>query len=66
MDNQTAPELLTPNEIASMLKITVRQFNERVSKRDGFPEPLNQKVMGRNSKRWKKDDIISWIKNGGQ
>jgi len=66
MDDQSAPELLTPNEIAEMLKISARQFTERVSKHEYFPEPLNVKVTGIKSKRWKKDDIINWIENGGQ
>lgn len=66
MLNQKIPELLTPQEIAEILKIPLRQFTERVSKREGFPAPLDVKITGIRSRRWKKDEIINWIQNGGK
>lgn len=64
MPSSTPPELLTPEEIAKMLKVSVRQFLERVSKRSGFPARLNHQIM-KQKHRWKKTDIINWIENGG-
>ena len=64
MHSTSAPVLLTPEEIAKILKISIRQFTERVSKREGFPNPIDEKVTGIKSRRWKQDDIFDWIENG--
>ena len=65
MSNNTAVEMLTPEDVAEILKVNTRQLTERIMKRKGFPRPLNQQVMG-SLKRWKKNEIIEWIENGGR
>ena len=64
---QTTPEveLLTPDEVAALLRCSTRQVTERIMKRPGFPQPLNMKIMGR-LKRWKKEDIHNWINDNGR
>jgi predicted DNA-binding transcriptional regulator AlpA len=52
-------ELLTPQEIADMLKVPVRIAQEKVLRSAGFPPPtinLSQKV-----RRWSRADVEGWI-----
>jgi len=52
-------ELLTPAEIAAMLKVPVRIAQEQVLRTPSFPAPainLSQKV-----RRWFRSDVEDWI-----
>lgn len=52
-------ELLTPQEIADILKVPLRQAKEKVLRSPGFPAPalnLSQKL-----RRWSRADVESWI-----
>ncbi|MDH5612231.1 MAG: helix-turn-helix domain-containing protein [Gammaproteobacteria bacterium] len=61
----TEIELLTPDEVAELLRCSKRQVLERLVKRTGFPQPLNPRIMG-SLKRWKKEDMLNWINNNGR
>lgn len=52
-------ELLTPQEIADILKVPLRQAQEKVLRSAGFPPPavnLSQKL-----RRWSRADVEGWI-----
>ena len=52
-------ELLTPQEIADILKLPLRQAQEKVLRSAGFPPPavnLSQKL-----RRWSRADVEGWI-----
>ena len=52
-------ELLTPQEIADILKVPLRQAKEKVLRSPGFPAPalnLSQKL-----RRWSRADVEGWI-----
>jgi len=51
-------ELLTPDEIADLLKIDRRSFVRSVCKQPGFPSPVR---LGERMLRWHSDDIEQWI-----
>ena len=50
--------LLTPEEVAGILKIKPRQFKERVQFRKDFPRPI---MLGDRLKRWNLDDLNDWV-----
>lgn len=52
-------ELLTPQEIADILKVPLRIAQEQVLRTSSFPPPainLSQKV-----RRWYRQDVEDWI-----
>lgn len=51
-------DLMTPDEIAELLKIDRRSFVRTVSKQPDFPPPVH--IVGRIM-RWHRDDIQLWL-----
>lgn len=56
-DLSSGPELLTPQQVAGKLKVSVRTL-WRMSEQDGFPKPIrfNRKLV-----RWKAGDVQRYI-----
>lgn len=55
----TEHELMTPEEVADFLRVSVRYLKFTLAKkREGFPKPLQ---LGRETLRWKRSDIYDWL-----
>lgn len=52
-------ELLTPAEIADMLKVTPRIVREQVVRSDSFPPPAIN--LSQKTRRWSRLDVEAWI-----
>lgn len=52
-------ELLTPEEIADMLKVSPRIVKERVLRSPDFPRPAVD--LSQKCRRWSKMDVDAWI-----
>lgn len=50
-------ELMTTEDIASLLKLAKRQVAERVTKRKDFPRPY---VIG-GARRWNREEVFQWV-----
>jgi predicted DNA-binding transcriptional regulator AlpA len=51
-------ELLTPDEVASQLKIERRSFLRTVAKQPDFPAPIR---IGPRILRWHAEHVAQWI-----
>lgn len=49
--------LLTPDEVAEVLKVGRRIFMRTVAKQPGFPAPVR---LGRRMLRWHSEEIEQW------
>lgn len=50
-------DLMTPDEVADLLKIERRLFVRTVSKQPGFPTPVK---LSPRIRRWRREDIADW------
>lgn len=53
--------ILTPEDLAKMLKLPRRSIIEIVAKQDGFP----QSITGTRKLRWLEDAVLEFFKNAG-
>lgn len=52
-------ELLTPQEIADMLKVPLRIAKEQVLRTNSFPPPAIN--LSQKTRRWLRSDVEGWI-----
>lgn len=52
------PTYITVPEVCSLLQVSISTFNQRVSKRPGFPKPAPWK---KRSRIYDRDDILMWM-----
>jgi predicted DNA-binding transcriptional regulator AlpA len=55
-------ELLSTVEIAGLLGVS-RQRVDKLSRSDGFPEPVASLAIGRV---WERADVVAWAKQTGR
>lgn len=55
----TTIEVLTPPEIADLLKVSVRSLQEKVMRSPGFPAPVID--VSPKTRRWTRASIDKWL-----
>ncbi len=55
-------DLVGASEIAAMLGVS-RQYADRLSRTDDFPDPLGEVNAGRI---WERDDVEAWARETGR
>lgn len=55
-------DLVSVSEIAALLGVS-RQYVDRLSRQEGFPEPLGEVAAGRI---WKREDVKAWARATGR
>jgi|TARA_E500000318_G_scaffold101928_1_gene105819 predicted DNA-binding transcriptional regulator AlpA len=53
-------DFINQKEVAEMLSIRPRTINKMIKTDETFPKPL---VISQRIKRWRREDILGWIKN---
>lgn len=56
-------ELIDTLEISKMFGVTRHHVTSRITKRPDFPKPCVD--LSQRLRRWKKDEVLRWVKSNG-